>query len=243
MDETGDAFTRLYHVKERLGDGGTAAVYAVVHRVTGEKLAVKIAVRRRQGSRWSRTMSVFQHEVAMLRRCQHPHIVQAHALYQSPNDLALVLEHVGGGDFQQLLERHGSLAEHAVNIVITQVVEALGHMHSVSVLHRDIKLENILLVRLGASPCVKLCDLGHAALVHSAHDSFTGTAGYSAPEVSDATSPAWSRAADVWSVGCVMYAMLANSLLVWASDGPDFSSRMLAQVRLLLIASDFFGLS
>ena len=65
------------------------------------------------------------------------------------------------------------------------------------------------------------------SLARDAGDNFTGTAGYSAPEVCDRASPVWSRAADVWSVGCVMYAMLANSLLVWASDGPDFSSRML----------------
>ena len=239
-DVAESSFTNEYTCKARLGDGGTASVYSAVHNSLGDCVAVKVAFRKKQERRWARTKSIFQHEMCMLKRCEHPHIVRSLAFYQGPQDVALVLEHVPGGDFQQVLERHGALAEHTVLVVVAQLVSALAHMHSLDTLHRDIKLENLLLVRFGAAPCIKLCDLGHAALVCEAGDSFTGTCGYAAPEVCQRAFPFWSRSADVWSVGCVTYAMLANSLLTWAGDGPDFSSRTLQAVTLetrLLIRS------
>lgn len=244
-DIAGSSFTHEYTIKARLGDGGTASVYSAVHNSLGECVAVKVALRKKQERRWARTKSVFQHEMCMLKRCEHPHIVRSLAFFQGPQDVALVLEHVPGGDFQQVLERHGALAEHTVLVVVAQLVSALAHMHSLDTLHRDVKLENLLLVRFGAAPCIKLCDLGHAALVCEAGDSFTGTCGYAAPEVCQRAFPFWSRSADVWSVGCVTYAMLANSLLTWAGEGggdggPDFSSRTLQAVTLetrLLIRS------
>ena len=239
-DVAESSFTNEYSCKARLGDGGTASVYSAVHNSLGDCVAVKVAFRKKQERRWARTKSIFQHEMCMLKRCEPPHIVRSLAFDQGPQDVALVLEHVPGGDFQQVLERHGALAEHTVLVVVAQLVSALAHMHSLDTLHRDIKLENLLLVRFGAAPCIKLCDLGHAALVCEAGDSFTGTCGYAAPEVCQRAFPFWSRSADVWSVGCVTYAMLANSLLTWAGDGPDFSSRTLQAVTLetrLLIRS------
>ena len=182
--------------------------------------------------RWSRAVRTFEHEAAMLERCAHEQVVRLFDLYQGPRDLSLVLEYIPGGDMQQLLQRHGALAENAVNAIILQLATALQHVHKCDVLHRDVKLENLLVVRPGASPIIKLCDFGHAAFLAHADDGFTGTVGYAAPEVSGASRerpPEWSAAADRWSMGVVMYAVLANAPLQWARDGPDFSLRPLVQ--------------
>ena len=100
------------------------------------------------------------------------------------------------------------------------------------ILHRDVKLENILVVKPGSAPTVKLCDFGHAAWMRDRDDGFTGTFGYAAPEVSgeDGRLPEWTTAADTWSTGAVMYCMLANSQLAWVREGPDFSSRPMRQL-------------
>ena len=86
---------------------------------------------------------------------------------------------------------------------------------------------------MGVGVCPQVCDFGHSALVHDAADGFRGTAGYAAPEVS-CESPEWTPAADVWGVGVVAFAIVANALPTWTEgrDGPDFSSRALSQISL-----------
>lgn len=225
VGETLEVFSDTYEVRAKLGDGGTASVHTVVKHSTGEQFACKLAFQR-SPRKWQRIQRMFDHERAMLRRCAHAHVVQAWDLFRGPTQVALVMEHIGGGDIQQLLERHGALSEPAVCGIISQLSSALEHIHSQGVLHRDVKLENLLMVRT-APPLVKLCDFGHAAMSTEAADNFTGTEGYAAPEVVGRGGSTWTRAADVWSMGAVMYAMLANTPLRWANDGPDLSSRTL----------------
>ena len=224
---TGISFSATFSLREKLGDGGTAGVHKAVRRDTGDEVAVKI-VSRQQGMRWSRAVRIFEHEAEMLRLCAHSNVVSVFGLYQGPRDLALTLEMVPNGDMQQFLQRHGALAEHAVNAIILQLVRALAHVHSCGVLHRDVKLENLLVVHPGAAPHVKLCDFGHSTSDDCKKDGFTGTVGYAAPEVGgqNGRMPEWSAAADAWSAGVVMYALLANMPLQWSCDAPDFSHRM-----------------
>lgn len=117
-------------------------------------------------------------------------VVELHRFYQGPRDLVLMLERIPGGDLQQFLQRHGALAEHAVNAIMLQLAAALSHVHSCggeqraavhecivtsfhscshhcppsssflsAVLHRDVKLENLLVAHPGPSPHIKLCDV------------------------------------------------------------------------------------
>jgi serine/threonine protein kinase len=111
-----------------------------------------------------------------------------------------------------------------------------SRLHSLGILHRDVKLENLLCDTSTRPPKVKLCDFGHAVLQHDlAHDrQFYGTPGYAAPEVTQ--GPVWSAKADVWAMGVVMYALLANSLPFECDDGwrrpADLSSRVWWRVSL-----------
>ena len=92
----------------------------------------------------------------MLERCQHEHIVRLLGTFQGPRDLVLALEFVPGGDIQMLLQRHGALAEPAVGAIIRQLSLALQHVHSLKLLHRDVKLENLVVVRPGSAPVIKV---------------------------------------------------------------------------------------
>jgi hypothetical protein len=71
-DVDGAAFSDLYVLGSKMGDGGTASVFTVVRRETGEALACKL-VSRKQGMKWARAVRTFQHEGEMLRLCQHAH--------------------------------------------------------------------------------------------------------------------------------------------------------------------------
>ena len=216
-----------------LGRGHSAKIY-LCHGRDGSQAACKMA-RREPGLSWSRLSNTFEREAALLRRCAHPCIVQILGLYRGPQKLALVLSLAPSGDCQQLLQRHGALSERAANAIAQQTTAALDHLHThARCLHRDVKLENVLVVETGGQAAanikVVLCDLGHSCTMEPPHvggascdDGFRGTKGYVAPEVTNGLP--WTTASDVWSLGVVYYALLANELLRWKSGAPDVSTK------------------
>ena len=242
-DEAGGAFDDKYILQQKLGDGMTACVYVATERAGGRQCACKLSERRLQRTNWTRIVQVLRHEYELLHGLgDHPNIVRWENLYLSCNQVGLVLELVPGGDCQQLLQRHGCLSEPAVHAMISQLRSALAYVHGRDVLHRDVKLENLLVNTDVWPPVLKLCDFGHASAVADAQGEieFYGTPGYAAPEVLG--GPVWAFAADVWALGVVMFALLANSLPFerersWLRP-PDFSGRAWWQVsidaRLLL---------
>ena len=159
-----------------------------------------------------------------MRRCHHPNLVECLGFFHGEDELALLMTLAPGGDCQQLLQRHGALSERAATAIVQQLAAALHYMHTgPGVLHRDVKLENVLVSDVGytatGTPRIKLCDFGHSCLLEgSCHgaardDGFRGTQGYAAPEVAQpGAPPLWTTAADVWGVGVVYYALLANEV-------------------------------
>ena len=226
----------------------------MVDNSTGSQEAVKLAMRR-PGMRWKHILATFEREAALLRKCAHPNVLTCLGVSHCESKSAILLGYCEGGDCLQLLQRHGALAERVALTIARQVVLALECMHGRGVLHRDVKLENILVASMDSAglPRVQLCDLGHACeidgrcagvgrctcqgvCVGSVNDGFTGTAGYAPPEVAQGTG--WTTAADVWSTGVVLYALLANEMLRWKQGAnhvhvPEIStktSRAFAQV-------------
>mmetsp|Transcript_63167 Transcript_63167/g.105064 ORF Transcript_63167/g.105064 Transcript_63167/m.105064 type:complete len:444 (+) Transcript_63167:118-1449(+) len=234
-----------YQLQNKIGDGVTACVYSAIHVKTNKVFACKIADQRYDGEAWQRVVQILRHELAMLKLIgPHPNVVRWHDLIQSCSCVILVLELVQGGDCQQLLRRHGSFPEWRVHPMLFQLRNAVHHLHAQQVIHRDVKLENVLCDLSSWPPAVKLCDFGHSCRFaeSKAELKFLGTPGYAAPEVT--RGPFWSAAADVWALGVVMYALLSNTLPFQEEHSdfhaPDLSSKPWGQIsveaKLLLIS-------
>lgn len=245
VDAFGGTFNGQYALQSKLGDGMTACVYVATDLASGARYACKVAERRHHKFNWSRVVSVLQHEAELLHSIEgHDRIVRLERMFQGANEMVIVLELVPGGDCQQLLHRHGCLSEQAVQPMMFQLQAALGYLHERSVIHRDVKLENLLCNTQVWPPSIKLCDFGHACSTADALNDycFYGTPGYAAPEV--VKGPTWSPAADVWAVGVVMFALLANALPFEQgsrhSQPPDMSGRAWWEVsvdaKLLLVS-------
>ena len=177
----------------------------MTNRETGTLCACKLAERKPQKHTWSRLCQLLHHESSLLREIgPHPNIVRWVGSFESVQRVAIVMELVGGGDCQQLLQRHGALSEEVVHAMIAQLHAALTTLHGMGVLHRDVKLENLLCDTSSRPPKVKLFDFGHAMYASKLGDDrhFYGTPGYAAPEVT--TGPMWTDKADVWAMGVVM---------------------------------------
>ena len=137
----------------------------------------------------------------------------------------MVMEYSGGGDLLQYVKKRKRLNEQSAKAIFKQVLYALGHCHSRSVLHRDIKLDNVLMDGDGG---VKLCDFGVSRMVkkgHSIHEQ-CGTPAYLAPEIIiDRGYMGFS--ADIWSLGVLLYAMVQGTVPFKASNISDLHKLIL----------------
>jgi len=154
---------------------------------------------------------------------KHPHIVELYEYFDEANTVTLVLEYCRGGDLFDALVRQSrlravgesrqqrGLSEPAAALAATHVISALAFLHGRSVVHRDIKCENVLLAHAHKSleqNIFKLCDFGFAARDRGGGlTDRLGSPDTVAPEV--VVGRSYGRPADLWSVGVLIYMMLS----------------------------------
>lgn len=125
--------------------------------------------------------------------------------------IVLVIEICAGGDLLNYVRKRRRLKEDSAKFIFKQIIDGLAHIHSKGVLHRDIKLDNILLDGHGR---VKIADFGVSRIVKSTQEEMTeqcGTPAYIAPELLR-DQGYWGFGADIWSCGVVLYAMLYGTV-------------------------------
>jgi serine/threonine protein kinase len=101
-------------------------------------------------------------EVYLLKKVRHTNVIRLLEVFESPNHLLMVMEYAGDGDLLQYVKKKKRLGESEARGIFRQVVYGLAHCHCRSVLHRDIKLDNILIDNNGV---VKICDFGVSRVV------------------------------------------------------------------------------
>eukprot|EP01062_Namystynia_karyoxenos_P065901 TRINITY_DN59953_c0_g1_i1.p1 TRINITY_DN59953_c0_g1~~TRINITY_DN59953_c0_g1_i1.p1 ORF type:complete len:531 (+),score=150.83 TRINITY_DN59953_c0_g1_i1:93-1685(+) len=161
-------FSEAYEVAEIVGKGAYATVWRVVHRRGGESRAAKVIPRQSDGYN--------PHEAPLLRAARHPHIVELYEVFASDEVEVIVMELLTGGELFHVLQQQHSppFGEQEAVCVVTQLFRALHFLHSdIGVVHRDVKLENILLCAppLPGQPTswrVKLVDFGFASALPAA---------------------------------------------------------------------------
>lgn len=119
-----------------------------------------------------------------------------------------------GGDLLQYVKRRKKLEEPIAKYLFRQIIVGLGYLHKKNIIHRDIKLENILIDNEGV---VKICDFG-ASIVKpdlSKKLEFIGTPAYMAPEMTDCKKTGkgkYTNKVDVWAAGVVLFVMVYGHL-------------------------------
>lgn len=152
-------------------------------------------------------------EIAILKQIKHPFIVNMHEIMSSRDKIFLVMELVTGGDLFDKIAVQGPLKEGEGRNLFGQILTAIAHCHDRGVCHRDIKPENVLMTSDGIA---KLSDFGLGAMREEGQDldamtTVCGTPNYAAPEVIN-KAPYSGYAADIWSLGVVLYVILAGCL-------------------------------
>ncbi|KAJ6632417.1 hypothetical protein B0H10DRAFT_2206775 [Mycena sp. CBHHK59/15] len=202
-----------YTLTKTLGAGSMGKVKLATHNVTGEKLAVKILPRARAGSQSSVDASK---EVRTLREAalslllHHPYICGMRELIVHAHHYYLVFEYVGGGQLLDYIIAHGRLRERSARRFARQIGSALAYCHAHNVVHRDLKIENILISQTGN---IKIIDFGLSNLYDPiGHlSTFCGSLYFAAPELLNAKEYTGPEV-DVWSFGVVLYTLVCGKV-------------------------------
>lgn len=196
-----------------LGQGAFAVVKRAVERSTGDHYAVKIIDKKKV----MHGMAV-QREIDILKKVQHENIVSLKAFFEDERNFYLVMDLVDGGDLMDFVTNNGPIPEDATREIARQVFAAVAYMHSMSISHRDIKPDNILIAQ-DEPVIVKVSDFGLAKIAKSGThlQTFCGTLAYLAPEVlarkhDNTKSIVYSDKVDIWSIGCMLYVLLTGYL-------------------------------
>ena len=152
-------------------------------------------------------------EIEVMKMSKHPNIVRLHDVFEDSENFYLVLEYMGGGDlFDYLKSRNFKLSEDQTKEIIYQLTLDIQFLHSFGIVHRDIKLENVMMSDTTDQSVPKLADFGLAKIVGPSEkaDEPFGTLGYAAPEV--LRKEPYGPSCDLWSLGCICYALLCGAL-------------------------------
>ena len=145
--------------------------------------------------------------------CQHHNIITLIDLFESSDNYFIVLEFMQGKDlFDYIAKRDYTLPEERAKKIIYQIMQGVLYLHSFGIVHRDLKLENIMMSDQTNTAHPKIVDFGLSKIIgpnETANEPF-GTLGYVAPEV--LKKMPYTFSCDVWSLGCILYALLSGSL-------------------------------
>jgi protein-serine/threonine kinase len=135
-----------YILGQTLGEGEFGKVKMGWKRDGGVQVAIKLIRRDTLGNNPSRLPKIYR-EIAILRGLQHPNIVRLHEMVETERHIGIILEYASGGELFDYILQHRFLKDNAARRLFAQLVSGVGYLHKAGIVHRDLKLENLLLDR------------------------------------------------------------------------------------------------
>ncbi|KAG0022049.1 hypothetical protein BGZ82_011123 [Podila clonocystis] len=191
-----------YHLGQVIGQGTYGKVKMATHALTGQQVAVKIVAKSHA--------SIITREIYHWRCLTHPNIAHLHEVLTTESKIYLVTEYCPNGELLEALIRDGRCKPSLAKKWFRQICLAIQYCHSRKIVHRDLKLENIL---LDSQNNIKLIDFGFTRECESKKllESYCGSAAYTAPEIILGKKYSGPEA-DIWSLGVILYTLLAGYL-------------------------------
>jgi len=207
-----------YEIGKTLGEGTFGKVKYAINSETDERVAIKVLDKEKIQKQ--NMGAQIKREISIMKMVRNPHVVLLKEVLASRTKIFIVLELVTGGELFDKIVNEGRFKEPTARFYFNQLVGGVNYCHSQGVCHRDLKPENLL---LDENEDLKISDFGLSALYDQSNLDETdqsraallhttcGTPNYVAPEVL-ADKGYDGRAADVWSIGVILYVLLAGFL-------------------------------
>ncbi|GAB1610294.1 serine/threonine-protein kinase PLK1-like [Argonauta hians] len=189
-----------------LGKGGFAQCYELIDCNTNLVYAGKIIPHSRiaKGNQKQKILR----EIELHRNLKHQHVVEFHSYFEDGDNVYIILENCPRKSLVHVLKNRKTLQEQEVRYYVRQLIDGVKYIHSNKIIHRDLKLGNMF---LNEDMQIKIGDFGLATSVnHDGEKKMTvcGTPNYIAPEV--LSKKGHSYEADIWAIGCILYALLVG---------------------------------
>lgn len=194
-----------YKILRKLGSGTTCKVKLAQQESTGEYYAIKIVKKSHFAEKPNLESKIYR-EISLMRMADHPHIIKLHDVLESTRHIYIVLEYAPNGELFDFLVKSKCFTEDVAIDMFRQIIYAVEYLHQHKICHRDLKPENILLDKNNR---IKIADFGFARWMREGVAiTSCGSPHYAAPEVIRGFTYD-GCAADIWSAGVILFALLA----------------------------------
>ncbi|KAJ3449914.1 protein kinase [Anaeramoeba flamelloides] len=198
-----------YKISKTLGSGGYSKVKLAIHKKTKQKVAIKI-ISKKQLLTNNCSLPQMRREISIQKLIRHPNVIQIYDVYETDDNLFLVLEYISGGELFDYIINHKKVPSKEARSFFQQLIYTVEYIHSFSITHRDLKPENLL---LDENLNIKIADFGLAKYMKKGNllQTACGSPHYVAPEILKGKGYDGKKT-DIWSCGVILYGLLCGQL-------------------------------
>ena len=223
LEGTGDFNSKYLKIQE-LGMGAYSKVFRVENKSTNEVFACKELLKSK-----IKDQKKFRNEINIMSECDHPNIIKLIEIYEDKLHYELIMEELNGGSLtERLIEKVDddgeTFSEREAATIFKQIISAISYCHGKGIVHRDLKMENVIFIDTKGNLDIKIIDFGFSqydtfkllSLVNLISEEtaktvnmndIVGTPHYIAPEV---LKGKYNQKCDIWSAGVILYSMLSG---------------------------------
>ena len=195
----------FYKIGRILGKGAFGKVNIALHLASGRLVAIKSFNKKKLVTR--RAKRKIKTEIEVLSKLRNPFCTQIYDYFETDTHILIVMEYICG-DLLGFMRKRSKITESTAKIIFKQIIKGLQYIHKKKIVHRDIKLDNVL---IDLTNTVKICDFGVSRILQPGDIMYEhcGTPAYIAPEIFK-NEGYEGYSCDIWSAGVTLYYMLAG---------------------------------
>ena len=213
----------FYKFGRMIGRGAFGKVNIGLNILTGRIVAIKSFNKQNLSNEKAKKKILY--ETNLMRGLYHPSVTKILETFETDKYMLIIMEYISGGNLQNFVKKRRKLCEKTARILYRQLIQGIKYIHSKGIVHRDIKLENIL---LDLNNILKICDFGVGKLTQKGQklSDQCGTPVYMAPEIIRGDGYE-GFPVDVWSSGVALYIMLSGNIPFNRDKTHDLQSAIL----------------